>query len=70
MRDTIWYAVELLKVSKDKRAQVYQEQGGHTHPHNEKVRGAEQHAGSYEEGSAQEGLMNLPPIKDHVLTVC
>ena len=46
------------------RTQVHQEECGHAHPRQEKVGGAEQRAGSHEEGGGQEGLMNPPPIKD------
>jgi hypothetical protein len=84
--------MELLKVSKDKRALKFIKKrvgsvlhrarvgvwlaavalgdmrlllaGGHAHPRQEKAGGAEQRAGSHEEGGGQEGLMNPPPIKD------
>ncbi|KAK7820045.1 hypothetical protein U0070_022577 [Myodes glareolus] len=45
--------VELLKMSKDKRTQVHQEEGGHTHLRQEKAGGAGQRAGRNEEGSGQ-----------------
>ena len=43
--------------------QVHQEEGGHAHLRQEKAGGAEQRAGSHEEGRGQEGLINPPPKK-------
>lgn len=57
-------AMELLSVQGQAGTQVHQEESGHAHSCQEKAGGAEQCAGSHEEGGSQEGLMNNPPIKD------
>ena len=65
VRDMIREVCEPWSCSKCPRTSVHQEEGGHAHPRQEKAGGAEQRAGSHEEGGGQEGLMNPPPIKDN-----